>query len=291
MDESQIEYLRDQLPVCSLNQFPVLRTALLPHKIKLTDTLWQVALDDNRDAFQRFHAAAALAEYAPDDERWQDEALFVSQHLTSFVTPDHRSQWLQLFQTARSQLTGSLIAIHANRNNPERQREAAAIVLSEYLQDQLDKLLDVVFVAEELVEFSPLLSALQPHVDQVRQRLLDELQAALPVELDKINEQLSEKDQQVRDAHWKRRSLAAVILVQLGCEDAVWPLLKFTTNPSLRSYIIHFLGKLGTNHNPPAASPLNKKPCRAPAGLALWRPRKLTYRHWPSKPSLEIQEP
>lgn len=249
VDDSQIEYLRDQLPVCSLTQFPVLRTALLPHNDKLTETLWQVATDEQRDAAQRFQAAAALAEYAPNDERWQDEALFVSQHLTTFVAPDQRLQWLQLFQTARNQLNGWLIAIHANRNNPERQREAAAIVLSEYLQDQPDKLLDVVFVAEELEEFSPLLAALQPHVDNVRQRLLDALQAALPVELDKINEQLSEKDQQVRDAHWKRQSLAAVILVQLGCGDAVWPLLKFTPNPSLRSYIIHFLGKLRTNHN------------------------------------------
>ncbi len=53
--------------------------------------------------------------------------------------------------------------------------------------------------------------------------------------------------------HWKRQSLAAVTLVQLGFGDDVWSLLEFTPNPSLRSYIIHHLGKLGTDHNTLAA--------------------------------------
>ena len=75
----------------------------------------------------------------------------------------------------------------------------------------------------------------------------------MPAELDKTNEQLSEADQWLRNAHWKQQSLAAVTLVQLGFEDEVWPLLEFTPDPSLRSFIIHYLGKLGTNSNTLAA--------------------------------------
>lgn len=248
VDESHIQYLRDQLPVCSLTQFPVLRTALLPHKDKLTDTLWQVATDEQRDAAQRFQAAAALAEYAPDDERWQVTAPFVAHYSTGTVSPVYLGQWRELLHPATRQLAGPLAAIHADRTRSERQREAAAYVLSDYLEDQPDKLVDVILVADESSEFSLLIAALKPQASRIREQLLDEMQRAMPAALDKINEQLSEADQQLRDAHWKRQSLAAVTLVQLGFGDDVWSLLEFTPNPSLRSYIIQHLGKLGTDH-------------------------------------------
>ena len=76
---------------------------------------------------------------------------------------------------------------------------------------------------------------------------------ALPAALDETNNQLSAEDQRLRDTHWKRQSMAAVTLVHLGFSDEVWPLLKFTSRPSLRSFIIYYLGKLGTNHNTLAA--------------------------------------
>lgn len=249
VDESQIDYLSKQLPVCTLNQFPVLRDALLQHKDKLIESLWKLLQDDQRAPSQRIQAAAALAKYVPDDERWQDEAPFVSSHLTTIVAPIHRSQWLQLFQPAKQELTETLIAILADRHKSERQREATAFFLSEYLQAEPSRLVDVILIADELAEFSPLLASLQSHAAAMRQRLLDELQAVMPDKLDKSNIQLSDVDQHPRDAHWKRQSLSAVVLVQLGFGDAVWPLLKFTPNPSLRSYIIHHLGKLETNHN------------------------------------------
>ena len=253
VDDSQIEYLRDRLPVCSLTQFPVLRTALLPHQGKLTETLWQVATDEQRDATQRFQAAAALAEYAPDDARWQAAAPFVAQHLTSAVSPVYLGPWRELLHPASQQLAGPLTAIHADRARSEKQREAAAFVLSDYLRDQPDRLVDVMLMADELAEFSPLIAVLKPQVAKVREQLLSEARAAMPAELDKTNDQLSEADQQLRDAHWKRQSLATVALVQLGFGDEVWSLLKFTPNPSLPSYIIHHLGKLGTDHNTLAA--------------------------------------
>lgn len=253
VEDSQIEYLRDQLPVCSLTQFPVLRTALLPHKDKLTETLWQVVTDEHRDAAQRFQAAPALAEYAPDDQRWQATGPFVAQHLTIAASSVYLGPWRELLQPASQQLAGPLSAILADRTRSEKQREAAAYVLSDYLQDQPDKLVDVILVADELAEFSLLFAALKPQAAKVREQLLDEMQAAMPAELDKTNGQLPAADQQLRDAHWHRQSLASVALVQLGFGDEVWSLLKFTPNPSLRSYIIHHLGKLGTDHNTLAA--------------------------------------
>jgi len=249
VDESQIEYLSDQLPVCSLPQFPVLRTALRPHKDKLTESLWQVVADEQRYAAQRFQAAAALADYAPEDERWQATGLFVVQHLTNAVSPVFLGTWRELLQSASQQLEGRLAAVFADRTRSDKQREAAAFVLSGYFRDQPEKLTDVILVADKLSEFSALIAALKPHAATVRKRLIDETRAIVPAELDKANRQLSEADRQLRDDHWKRQSLAAVTLVQLGFGEDVWSLLEFTPNPSLCSCIIHHLGALGTDHN------------------------------------------
>ena len=249
VDPSQIDSLRQQLSVCTLEQFPVVRMALLPYKAKVTDALWRVAQDESQVASRRFQAAAALAEYTPDDEHWQQAAPFVAQHLTSAISSVYLAQWRQLFQPASKALTDPLARIHAERNRPEKQREAAAFVLSQYLAEQPEKLVDLILVADELAEFSPIIEALTPNAATVKKPLLTEMQAAMPDHLATNRDQLSEENQQLRDAHWKRQSLAAVTLVQLGYGDVVWSLLKFSPDPSLRSFIIHHLGKLGTNHN------------------------------------------
>ena len=253
VDDGQIGYLRDQLLVCSLTQLPVLRAALQPYKDKLTDTLWSVATDDEQEAAIRFQAATALAEYAPDDERWEAISSFVAEYLTSTVSPVYLGSWRELLRPANEQLAIPLTAIHANHDLSENPRAAAAYALSDYLRDQPDKLMDVILVADEFAGFTFLSAAMTPHAATVLQRLLSEMQAAMPAGLDKTNDELSQADQQLRDAHWERQSLAAVTLVHLGHGDDVWTLLELTAEPSLRSFVIHHLGALGTNHNTLAA--------------------------------------
>ncbi len=238
-DKNQVNHLKLQLPICLLNEFPVLRAALLPHKDKLVEWLWQLVQDEERAAPQRFQAAAALAEYAPDDERWPETAPFVSHHLTTVVSTVYVGQWLALFQPAGKRLTDSTIAIHADRNRSRKQRETAAFLLANYLQDQPDKLAHVILFADELAEFSPLIAALEPHAAQVKQRLVAAAHAPMPVD----------PTVQQRDAHWKLQSLAAVTLMHLGYGDDLWSLMRFTPDPSLRSFIIHHLGKLQADHN------------------------------------------
>jgi hypothetical protein len=225
------------------------RKALLSYKSKTTDGLWQITQDESQAASRRFQAAAALAQYAPDDERWAQTAPFVAQYLTNVIPPVYLGQWRQLFQPGSEALAGPLCDILADRGRSEKQLEAAALVLSDYLRDQGQQLSEVILVADEFAEYSPLVEALKPHAAAVKQQQFTELQAVMPVELAKSNDQLSETDQQRRDARWRRQSLAAVTLVHLGYGDEVWPLLRFSPDPSLRSFIIHYLGKLVTNAN------------------------------------------
>ncbi len=51
-----------------------------------------------------------------------------------------------------------------------------------------------------------------------------------------------------RDAHWRQQSLAAVAMVHLDRTDPVWRLLRHSPDPSLRSFLIHHLGKLQAGH-------------------------------------------
>ena len=249
VDNSQLKYLLAQLPICSLNQLPVLRTALQAHKDEVTEDLWQVATDEERTAAIRFQVFSALAEYAPNDTRWKDNAAFVAQYLTTAVPSVYVERWQDLLRPARAQLTPELVAIHADRRSNEVHRETAALVLADYLHDQPDKLLDVILVADEQSEWSLLMASLKRHGTIVRQRLLDEVHAPLPFDLELFND---EADAQLRDAFRQRQSLAGVTLVQLGFGDDVWPLLEFSHDPSLRSQLIYHLSKLGTDINLPA---------------------------------------
>ncbi len=253
VDKSQIDYLGEQLPICTRSQFPVVRAALSTHKDKLIESLWQVAEDERRDPPHRFQAAAALAEYVPADPQWQAIAPFVAQHLTTAVSPAYWRHWLELFQPSGKRLTDPLTAIHAERGRSEKQRETAAFALADYLQDQPQQLTDVILVADELAEFDLLIVPLERHAASIKPALIAEMQAEMPEQFEKINKQLSASSQQLRDAHWKRQAMAAVVLVHLGFGDQVWSLLEFTPDPSLRSFVIHHLGKLGTDHNTLAA--------------------------------------
>jgi serine/threonine protein kinase len=237
VDDGQVRYLTEQIPVCTLQQFPVLREALLPHKQSLKPALWEMVQDDRRDAIGRFQAAAALAQYAPDDERWKNVAPSVAQHLTSAVSSAYVDNWLQLLRPAGDRLTEPLARIHADRSNPEKQREVASIALADYLRDRPPRLVNVLLRADEFAEFSPLIDALRPHAAAIHDSLFEEIRAAAPDDATFFE----------RNAHWKRQSIAAVTLVYLGRGDDVWPLLKFTPDPSLRSFTIHHLGKLGAD--------------------------------------------
>jgi|GEM_PF-3387385 len=253
IDDNQVDYLKEQLLDCTLEQFPVIRRALLPYRERLRDAMWPVLQDQGLDSPRRFQAAAALAEYARDDDRWQQTAPFVVEHLTNDILSVYLGQWRQHFQPASKALVGPLKAIHADRSRSDKQREAAAFLISDYARDQSDELIDALLVADEWPEFSLLVEAVKPHSANVKQALLAELQNPIPDSLKKNNDELSQGDQQQRDAHWNRQALAAVTLVHLGYEDEVWSQLMFSPNPSMRNLVIHYLGKLRVNQNVLAA--------------------------------------
>jgi eukaryotic-like serine/threonine-protein kinase len=234
VDESKVNYLRDQLLVVTPTQFPVVRDALLPHKATVVQPLWNVVLDSKREIQQRFQAACALATYARGDNRWSQISSLVAGHLVTLQLSDLVA-WREALRRAKSQLVGPLAAIYRNASD-EQQRQSrvyATETLADYLTDQPEALVDLLADAEQF-QFPVIFAKLTEH--QVQAISLAEAELAK-----RAGEKLTE-DEKERLA--KRKANSAVALLRMGKPDNVWPLLQFSPDPRVRSYLIHWISPL-----------------------------------------------
>lgn len=238
IDGGQVRYLAAQLPRCSLDQFPVVRDALRPHQDQITQPLWKLALASDQEASLRFQAAAALANYSPQSDRWTDIAPLVAEHLTDSVPSAQFGQWLPHLRPVNQQLFNPLLELLSDVQLSDKQRETAANALSDLSRDYPDQICDGILAADTLETLSPLIDALRLHPAQAKNRLLAKLRSP-PAD------EASEEQQAM---HLKRKAIAAATLVQLGDADQAWPLLEFSPHPSLRSLVIHYLETLRTDH-------------------------------------------
>lgn len=231
VDELQVPYLRDQLPVVSPSQFPVVRDALLPQREKLVESLWKVALDTNQLIQPRFQAASALATYAPADKRWEKVNQLVAGHLVTRQASDLVA-WREALRPAKNQLFKPLGTIYRDMSQREQPRVFAAETLADYAGGQPAVLVDLLADAEPFqypVIFEKLSAA-----------------SAIPLAAVELTKQPPEKaTEEDKEQLAKRQANAAVALVRLGAAEQAWPLLKHTPDSRARSYFIHWLSPLG----------------------------------------------
>ena len=233
VDETKVNYLRDQLLVVTPTQFPFVRDALLSRKASVVESLWNVALDSKRGTPQRFQAACALATYASGDERWSRINSLVAGHLVTLQTSDLVA-WRDALRSSKSQLIGPLSAIYRNASQDRQQRSFATETLADYLADQPEVLVDLLADAEQF-QFPVILAKLAAHQTQAI--------SVAETELAKRVGNKASEDEKERFA--KRQANSAVALLRLGKPDNVWTLLKFDPDPRARSYVIHWTSPLG----------------------------------------------
>ena len=71
VDFAQVDYLYGRLLGAAPNEVPVIRDALAPYKDALLDKLWAVVeTPEKGKESQQLRAAAALAKYDPESEKW-----------------------------------------------------------------------------------------------------------------------------------------------------------------------------------------------------------------------------
>jgi formylglycine-generating enzyme required for sulfatase activity len=145
-DAGQVEHLFGHLLRAAAPEFVVLRDALHPHRDQLRPRLWRVLEDEDASPEARFRAAAALADYAPDDPRWARYAPATADWLVA-ENPLAVGTWAEALRPVRSALLPPLSGIFRQAVRPDGERVAAAAVLGAYA-DRPEFLVELLLDAE-----------------------------------------------------------------------------------------------------------------------------------------------
>ena len=233
VDPDQGNYLYGRLLNAEPQEVPVIRRALLPHAITLTEPLWAVVEHPARGKeSQRLRAASALAIYDPDSRRWEKVDRAVADDLVK-VPAVFLAVWMDSLRPVRTRLLRPLAGIFRDANRREIERSSATDILADYAADQTGMLTDLLMDADDK-QFAVLYPRFKEHGDGGVRRLLAEIDKPLVSAADK--ETLA-----------GRQANAAVALLRMGKPEKVWPLLKHSPDPRVRSYLVHRFGPLGAD--------------------------------------------
>ena len=150
VDATQVEYLYGRLLDAEPGAVPVIRDALAPHKDALLDRLWAVveAPEKGKES-QRLRAAAALAKYDSEDERWGQAGALVVNDLV-LENPVFLGQWSEAFLPVKNRLLPRLSDIFRDhRPESTAERNLATNLLADYAADQPQVLTDLLMDADE----------------------------------------------------------------------------------------------------------------------------------------------
>ena len=176
-----------------------------------------------------------LALYDPENTRWAEIGGKVAQAMVS-VNPADLGQWLKALRDVRGKLTAPLATIFRDKDKKESERILATSILADYASDQPSLLASLLMDSKEN-QFADLFKKLRTQQDQ----------AVILLESELAKKSSPEAKDAVKDRLAQRQAKAAVALVRLGRPEKVWPLLKHSPDPSVRSYIVNWLKPLGTD--------------------------------------------
>jgi eukaryotic-like serine/threonine-protein kinase len=233
VDDAKIAELRDDLAQVSPTAFALVRDALLTHRDRVIEPLWSVALDAKRGAQERFQAGCALATYAPEDPRWSQINAFVAGRLVT-LEASALVAWQKALRPAKRQLIKPLAVIYRDTTQEKLSRIYATETLADYVADRPDELFDLLTDAE-LFQFPALIDKLSAHKDKAVALAYEETRKQPPL--------TASEDQ--KELLASRQANVAVALFKLGRPDQVWPLLRFSPDPRVRSDLIHWINPLG----------------------------------------------
>jgi len=207
-------------------------------KVKL-EKLWAVALNpENGKESQRLRAAAALAKYDPECVKWAKCSPLVVNNLVQ-ENAVYLGQWSEAFRPVKNSLLVPLAAIFRDRNAERAsERTLATNLLADYAADQPQVLADLLMDADEK-QFAVIYPKLKDRAGHGLPLLNVVIDTKLPADLPSSDDK--------RETLAKRQANAAVALLRMSQPEKVWPLLKHSPDPRLRSYLIHRLIPMGAD--------------------------------------------
>ncbi|MEJ7595337.1 MAG: serine/threonine-protein kinase [Planctomycetaceae bacterium] len=220
-------HLEQQLLTASVEDFLVIRSALADRVPQLIPDLWNSMDDAETASPQQLRAAAALADYAPNDPKWAIHNSIVVDRLLE-LNPLLASRWVEAFRPAKHQLVPPLQQVFMKRSGDSAKRFLATSILADYAEGNVELLVELTLVAEDW-QFKNLFGALNTNRTTAIQALRSKLEQEL---------QIHEK------ASTEKFSNCVIALCRLGECDSVWPLLELHPDPSLRTELIHQMAQL-----------------------------------------------
>jgi serine/threonine protein kinase len=230
MDRGQVDYLYAQLLTAEPQDLPVIRGCLASQRDQVVGKLWvTVETPPQGEESQRLRAAAALAAYEPESDRWAKVQDGVANALVA-VPAVHLATWLESLRPVRAKLLAPLAGIYRDGKRRETERSLATDILADYAADNPLVLADLLLDADDK-QFAVLYPKFQAHGEQGLPVLTGEIDQKLPSDLPSSDER--------REKLAKRQVNAAVALLRMKQPEKVWPLLKHNPDPRVRSYLIH----------------------------------------------------
>ncbi len=239
VDASQVKYLKGRLLDAEAGEVAVIRDALLPHKYQLVGELWPVVESPERgNEGQRLRAAAALAKYDPESDKWANFSALIAHDLVQ-QNPIYLLYWSEAFRPVRGAFLPPLSESYRDRR-PEgaAERSLATYLLADYAADNSQVLADLLMDADEK-QFAVIYPKLKEGGGEASLLLMAEIDKKLPADLPSSDER--------RENLAKRQVNAAVALLRMDQAANVWALLKHRPDPRVRSYLIHRLSPLGAD--------------------------------------------
>jgi formylglycine-generating enzyme required for sulfatase activity len=238
VDPGQVDYLYGRLLDATPNDVPVIRDFLAPHKDSLLDKLWAVAeAPEKGKESQRLRSAAAMSMYDPEGERWDKVREAVANDLVT-VPAVYLAVWMDSLRPVRGKLLPALSKVYRDAKRRDVERSLATDILADYAADQPAVLADLLMDADEK-QFAVIYPKVKEQGEKALTRLTSEIGCKLPSQLPSSDEN--------RETLAKRQANAAVALLRMNQSEKVWPLLKHSPDPRVRSYLIHRLSPLGAD--------------------------------------------
>ena len=233
-DKSVLPFLQDRLLTVTPMQFAHVRDLLKDDKDELVASYW-VKAKTGETPEQRFQAACALASYDSENEDWLDANFqtFIADQLVG-VRPSELLPWTNALRPVKGLLTDALTTIYVNPDAGEQVRSFATDTLADYWSDNPDGLFYLLANANEK-QFGPMFNKLNLYREQAVSLGNAEVARA-------VAEDASETD---KESLAMRQANVAVMLLRMDAPGQVWPLLKHSSDPRVRSYIIHWLSPRG----------------------------------------------
>jgi serine/threonine protein kinase len=141
VDAAHDEYLYRCMLQANPEEFRVICIAMVPHRQKFINRLWEHVATSESDE-ERLRAAAALARFTPNDDRWSD----AGERIVDVLLDEHRffpDPWVEELRPVAHALIGPLERVSQDVQQAEVYRHLASDVLAEVAQDRLDVLVKI----------------------------------------------------------------------------------------------------------------------------------------------------